>query len=101
MKRAEDEFAKENLKVIWMGFQDKKDKIMEFMTKHDIDSSVGFDDRNIIANKYEVRYGAGLVMITSEGIVKKRINSGITEDRFIEAVKYIINDTGDKVLNKK
>ncbi len=29
MKRAEDEFAKENLKVIWMGFQDKKDKIID------------------------------------------------------------------------
>ncbi len=101
MKRAEDDFAKENLKVIWMGFQDKKDKIMEYMTKHDIDSSVGFDDRNIIANKYEVRYGAGIVMINSEGIVKKRINSGITEDRFIEAVNYIIHDKGDKVPDKK
>ena len=101
MKRAEDEFAIENLKVIWMGFQDKKEKIMEFMTKHDIDSSVGFYERNDIANKYEVRYGAGIVMINSEGIVKKRINSGITEDRFIEAVNYIIHDTGDKVLDKK
>ncbi len=101
MKRAEDEFAKEKLKIIWMGFQDKKDNIMKYMTKHGIDSSVGFDERNDIANMYEVRYGAGIVMINSEGIVKKRINSGITEDRFIEAVNYIIHDKGDKVPDKK
>ncbi len=101
MKRAEDEFAKEKLKIIWMGFQDKKDNIMKYMTKHGIDSSVGFDERNDIANKYEIRYGAGIVMINSEGIVKKRINSGIAEDRFIEAVNYTIHDAGDKVLNKK
>ena len=96
MKRAEEEFEKEGFKVIWMGFQDGKDKIMNFMTKHDIDSSVGYDDRNMISSKYGIAYGAGLILIDKEGIVQKRIPKGFSEDELVEGLKKVIYETGDE-----
>ena len=90
MKRAEDVYQKDNLKIIWMGFQDAKEKIMEFMTKHDIDSSVGYDTRNIISSQYGIAYGAGLIAIDKEGIVQKKIPKGFSEDELIESLQVII-----------
>jgi cytochrome oxidase Cu insertion factor (SCO1/SenC/PrrC family) len=90
VKRAEDEFEKEGFKVIWMGFQDGKDKIMNFMTKHDIQSSVGYDERNMISSKYGIAYGAGLILIDRDGIVQKRIPKGFSEDELVEVLKGVI-----------
>ena len=96
MKGAEEVYQKDNLKIIWMGFQDAKEKIMEFMTKHDIDSSVGYDDRNMISSRYGIAYGAGLILIDKEGIVQKRIPKGFSEDELVEVLKGVIYDTVDK-----
>jgi hypothetical protein len=91
VKRAEEHYEKDDLKIIWMGFQDAKDKIMEFMTKHDIDSSVGYDTRNLISSQYGIAYGAGLIAIDKDGIVQKKIPKGFSEDELIESLKAIIH----------
>jgi hypothetical protein len=96
VKRAEDEHGEEGLKVIWMGFQDRKDKLKDFMIKHGIDSSVGFDERNQISGKYGIAYGAGLIAINKEGMVTKRIAKGFSEKGLIEALKNAFYETGDK-----
>lgn len=93
MKRAEEEYKEEGLKVIWIGFQDKKEKIKEFMVKHDIDSSVGFDKRNLISVEYGIAYGAGLIAINKEGMVVKRIAKGFSEDDLMEALKPVIGES--------
>ncbi len=96
MKRAEDKYKEEGLKVIWIGFQDKKEKIMEFILKHGIDSSVGFDKRNLISIEYGIAYGAGLIAINKEGIVIRRIAKGFSEDELIELLKPVIYETSPK-----
>ena len=96
MKRAEETYSKEGLKIIWMGFQDVQEKIMEFMTKHEIDSSVGYDTRNLISSQYGIAYGAGLIAIDKEGIVQKKIPKGFSEDELIESLKAIIYVTGNE-----
>ena len=88
--------GKEGLKIIWMGFQDVQDKIMEFMTKHDINSSVGYDTRNLISSQYGIAYGAGLIAVDKEGIVQKKIPKGFSEDELIESLKVIIHGTGNE-----
>jgi hypothetical protein len=97
VKRAEEEYKEEGLKVIWMGFQDRKDKLMDFMIKHDIHASVGFDERNLVAGQYGIAYGAGLIAIDKGGIVKKKIPRGFSEKGLIEALKYAIYETESKV----
>jgi len=91
VKGAEEAFREAKLKVIWIGFQDKKEKIMEFMVKHDIDSSVGFDRLNLIATDYGIAYGAGLIAIDKEGIVIKRIPKGFSGEGLIEALGSVVN----------
>ena len=96
MKRAEEEYKEEDLKVIWLGFQDAKEKIVEFMIKHDIDSSLGYDNHNIIASSYGIVYGAGLIAIDKEGIVRKKIPKGFSGDGLVEALRdvvYVDNST--------
>lgn len=100
MKRVEEQYKAENLKVIWMGFQDKKSKIIDFMSKHDIDSSVGYDARNLISKKYGIRYGAGLIMINREGIVKERVPKGLSEKALIETIEHVVHETEGEVKNK-
>jgi predicted butyrate kinase (DUF1464 family) len=91
VKGAEERFREEKLKVIWIGFQDKKEKIMEFMIKHDIDSSVGFDRRNLIATDYGIAYGAGLIAIDEHGVVIKRIPKGFSGEGLNEALGSVLN----------
>ncbi len=96
MKRAEEKYKEEGLTVIWIGFQDKLEKIKEFILKHDIDSSVGFDKRNLISIEYGIAYGAGLIAINKEGIVIKRIAKGFSEDELIELLKPVVYETSPK-----
>lgn len=93
MKRAEEEFSGSGLKVIWMGFQDREDKIRDFMIRHDIRSSVGYDTRNVIAGRYGISYGAGVIMIDGEGVVKKRIPKGFSEKNLNEALRHALPPT--------
>ncbi len=100
MKRAEETFKEAKLKVIWIGFQDKKKNIIEFMTKHDIDSSVGFDRLNLISTDYGIAYGAGLVAIDKEGIVIKRIPKGFSGEGLIEALGSVVHTEGKAPVQK-
>jgi len=73
-----------------MGFQDRKEKIREFMSKHGVLSSVGFDERDRISKKYHVSYGAGIVMIDKNGIVKKRVPKGFSEKALLDALGSVV-----------
>lgn len=100
MKRAEDTFSEAELKVIWIGFQDKKENIVEFMIKHDIDSSVGFDRLNLISTNYGIAYGAGLIAIDKEGMVIKRIPKGFSGEGLIEALRSVLNAEEAEAVQK-
>ncbi|MBI4844478.1 MAG: redoxin domain-containing protein [Nitrospirae bacterium] len=91
MQRVEERFKDDGLKVIWMGFQDGKEQIMNFMTKYDIESSVAYDDRNLISSQYGIAYGAGLIVINKEGIVTKRIPKGFSEDELVKGIADAIS----------
>ncbi len=93
MKRVEDEYKETGLKVVWLGFQDRRERIIDYMIKHGIESGVGYDERNLIASKYGIVYGAGLVVIDKEGIVQKKVPRGFTEDELIKAIGEVIYKT--------
>jgi peroxiredoxin len=95
VKRVEKDYAKENLKVIWIGFQDKEENLKRFMLKHNIKEGVGFDADNKVAYSYGIRYGAGLVIINSEGIVKERVPKGFSEKTLYESVDAVLRSKGD------
>jgi len=78
VKGAERRFSREGLKVVWVGFQDRRDKIMKFMRKHNISKEVGLDEGDKLARQFGIKYGAGLVIIDAEGVVRDRLSRGFT-----------------------
>lgn len=96
----EKAFENENLKVLWIGFQDKESKIKEFIQKHVILESVGYDKGDTISKQYGMRYGAGLVIINGDGIVKKRLAKGFSEKKLMEALKTALIVTDRQLRNK-
>ncbi len=53
------------------------------------------------ARKYGVRYGAGLVMINKESVVKKRVPKGFSEKALLEALGFIVNLPSKKTASDK
>lgn len=86
----EDQYHSKGLKVIWIGFQDKKEKIIAFLEKHGVRSSLGYDMRDRISRKYGISYGAGIVLIDREGIVRKRVPKGVSEKVLVESIEYVL-----------
>lgn len=97
MKRVEKVDSKVSPKVIWIGFQDKQENIKRFMSKHNIESGVVFDEGNVVSRQYGIRYGAGLIVINGEGIVKKRVPKGFSEKELTEALRAITDTEGAKI----
>jgi hypothetical protein len=91
VKGLEREYSQQNLKVIWIGFQDREDKIREFMERHGV-SSVAYDRGDRVAEKYGIKYGAGLVFINRKGIVVKRVPKGFSEKEMRVALEIALKD---------
>jgi hypothetical protein len=96
VKGVNERFSSASPKVIWIGIQYPKKNIRKFIMKHDVYEGVGFDQGNLVANKYGIRYGAGLVMIDAEGVVKVRVPKGFSEIDLHEAMKKLIMNEHDE-----
>ena len=90
MKRLQEKFKDQQLTPIWIGFQDRPDKLRKFADNLGI-RPVGYDDRDKVARSYGVSYGAGVIFIDASGMVRKRVAKGFTEAALLEGVSLIIN----------
>jgi hypothetical protein len=89
VKRMADEHSDQEVTVIWIGFQDRPDKIQAYAEKLGI-RPVGFDEHNNVARSYGVSYGAGVIFINREGTAKTRIAKGFTEAALREGLQSIL-----------
>jgi len=94
VKRTEEIFAEQKLKVLWMGFQDRQAKIREYAEKQGISADVGFDDKDQLAKKLGIKYGAGVVIIDEHGMVKKRLPKGFSGKALTDAVQKALGTKG-------
>ncbi|MDP2167772.1 MAG: redoxin domain-containing protein [Thermodesulfovibrionales bacterium] len=93
VKGMEKAFQAEGLKIIWIGFQDREPRIKAFAEKNGIRESLGYDKGDETAKKFGVKYGAGLVVINSEGIVKARLSKGFSGKKLHEAVRAALSNS--------
>jgi len=91
VQRLEEQYRDTGLKVIWIGFQDKKDKVIEFLAKHGVQASLGYDRQDRISRKYGIRYGAGIALIDRDGNVRRRIPKGISEKALKENIEFVLH----------
>ena len=85
-----DEYSGTGLNILWVGIQDKPEKLKAFAGKLGIER-LGYDDRSTVARSYGISYGAGLVFIDPQGIVKKRVTKGIPENALREYIELIVS----------
>lgn len=89
MKRMENEYREASLKVIWIGFQDRPERLKRFASKLGLES-VGFDKDNAVARDYGINYGAGVVIIDGTGMVRKRLSKGFGRVKLIAALEEVL-----------
>ncbi len=89
MKGLEDEHRDSDLKVLFVGFQDSPRKIKAYSERFGI-CPVGYDRKNLLAGRFGINYGAGVILIDSEGKVRKCIDRGFKRDDLREALKVIL-----------
>ena len=86
VKGAERAFADKEIGIIWIGFQDKEERIREFAAKNGISKDLGYDKGDVVSKKYGMNYGAGVVVIDQKGIVKVRLPKGFSGKKLHEAI---------------
>ncbi len=75
--------------MLWVGHQDKPAKLTEFARKTGLPDYL-YDGDDSMSKKYGMTYGAGLVFINREGIVKSRTGKGISAAAFEAELKKIL-----------
>jgi cytochrome oxidase Cu insertion factor (SCO1/SenC/PrrC family) len=87
--RAKKKYSDKGLTVLWIGFQDRIEKLSPFAKRYGIPDYL-FDPDNSMSRKYGMTYGAGIVFINSDGIVKSRIPKGFSPATLETEVKKIL-----------
>ena len=89
MKRLKKEYSKQGVEVLWVGIQDKPEKLKAFASALGI-KRLGYDDRSQVARSYGITYGAGLLFIDAGGMVRKRVPTGISEAKMRQYIGLIL-----------
>lgn len=77
------------LTALWIGFQDRENKIMEFAEKHNL-RPLGYDKDDRVSKMFGISYGAGLIFINNAATVKARIPKGVSPARLEVELKKIL-----------
>lgn len=75
--RAEKKYADQKLTVLWIGHQDKIEKLTAYAKRNNIPDYL-FDPDDGMSRKFGMTYGGGVVFITRDAVVKSRVPKGIS-----------------------
>ncbi len=89
MKRLWEKYRDQGLVVLWIGHQDKIRKLNRYIKKVGLDDYL-FDRDDSVAMKYGITYGAGIVFIDRQGVVRTRIPKGFSPQDLEKGIKKIL-----------
>lgn len=89
VQRAEKKYADKGLTVLWVGHQDKTEKLSAFTRKNGVPDYL-FDGDDSMSRKFGMTYGGGLVFISTDGVVKARVPKGISASRLEAELNKIL-----------
>lgn len=89
VKRAEQKYDNEKLIVLWIGHQDRVNKLNDYANRNNIPEYL-FDPDEAMSKKFGMTYGGGVVFINREGIVKSRIPKGVSPSTLESEIKKIL-----------
>ena len=76
MKREEQ--SRDNVRVLWVGCRDKKDLLLAYAQKHGM-GQLAIDAGDTIVDRFDIRSGAGIVLIRRDGVMKARLDGNFGE----------------------
>ncbi len=87
--RAEKKYKDQGLTVIWVGHQDKTDKLTAYAQKNSIPDYL-FDADDSMSRKFGMTYGGGVVFINRDAVVKARVPKGLSATALEAELKKIL-----------
>ena len=90
VRRAETKYSDKHLTVLWIGHQDRIDKLTKYATDNNIPDYL-FDPDDAVSRKFGMTYGGGVVFINAQGVVKSRVPKGISSKSLEEELAKILN----------
>lgn len=90
VKGAGNKYQDKGLQIIGIGIQDKKEKFPPYIQKKGIKWPFGFDEGDIIARSYGITFGAGVIFIDKQGIVRGRFLGGFGEKELRREIEKIL-----------
>lgn len=76
--------------MLWIGHQDKTDKLTGYATKNNIPDYL-FDPDDNMSRKFGMTYGGGVVFVNRDAVVKSRVPKGISASSLEAELKKILN----------
>lgn len=87
--RAEKKHQDKGLKVIFIGHQDRVDKLTPYAKRNAVPDYL-YDPDDSTSRKFGMTYGGGIVFINRDGVVKSRIPKGISAASLENELKKIL-----------
>lgn len=77
LRQAEEKHSGEGLKVYYIGHQDRLQNLVRYAKDNNVPDFL-FDPDDSMSRKFGITYGAGVVFINRDAVVKSRIPRGIS-----------------------
>lgn len=82
----------EETRIIWIGFQDRESRLREYAAKHGLVKNIAFDHGDAVSKQFGIKYGAGVVIINREGVVKARLSKGFSGKSLRESYNTALSE---------
>ncbi len=80
-----EERARDNLEVLWVGCRDKEDLLVRYADKHGM-TPMAIDKGDKVVDRFDIRSGAGLVLIRRDGLLRIKLDANFGERRLREHI---------------
>ena len=89
VKRAAEKYGDKGLTALWIGHQDRVEKLNKYATDNGITDYL-FDPDDSVSAKFGMTYGGGIIFINGSAWVTARIPTGVSPSRLDAEVQKIL-----------
>lgn len=89
VKRAVEKYGEQQLTAIYIGHQDRVEKLNKFAKDNGITDYL-FDPDDTTSAKFGMTYGGGIIFVNGSSWVKARIPSGVSASRIDAEIQKIL-----------
>lgn len=89
VKRAVEKYSDQGLTALFIGHQDRVEKLNKFAEDNGITDYL-FDPDDTVSSQFGMTYGGGIIFVNGSSWVKARIPSGVSPARIDSEIQKIL-----------